>query len=848
LDKIYRTRRRRARQLVRQSGRTFRQRLMALATLGMFVILLGFMAAGATGVVLYRSYAADLKPPEQAIAETSVGTSLAYDRSGQKLYEYVDPLGGLRDPVPLTEMSPYLVAATVATEDASFYNNPGVNFRGLARAAIENLTPFGPGFLEGTGGSSITQQLVKNIYIERDSQGLAPRTVDRKLKETVIALELKRKYDDNQILEWYLNQISYGNFAFGAQAAAERYFGKNAKDLTLGEAALLAGLPQAPGRYTPAIPENREAAKARQIEVLDLIIKHLDEVNEIQLPVPAPAPAAAAPAESAPSQPGAAAQEPPRIALTIEQIEAAKQEPLNYIETSFDIQAPHFVFFVQDQVEKMCYAGLFKSPGGIPCDKVVTQGGLRITTTIDLGLNAIGQGIVEEEIAASEDRTGGHNASLVAIRPGTGEILAYVGSRSYTREDIDGQVDIASSLQSHGSTMKMFTYLKAFEDGWVPSTYVEDKPLYLDVGDGKRQVNNWNFSHLGTITVRKGVSESVNTTAVRTLMDVGEDRMRELAHRMGITDLRQGDCGPTITLGACEVKLVDQTFAYSVLANNGVMKGRPTSEDLPTGFRELDQVSVLKISDSEDNVLYEFSSPEERQVVDPAHAWMMTDILSKEAINWSRLSVDRDAAAKTGTSEEFRDGVVMGYTPDLTVGVWMGNADNSPMAPGTFSSQGVGPMWRRFMNEAHEYLNITARKFEKPANVTEMSCGGRVEVFKTDTPTVRSGACRGPSGRPGVTASPTPRGPVFPTDTPSPTPTEIPSETPTPTATAEPEPTPTPTGREFFYYTAREGDTIESIAALFGIPVEDLVAANGIEPGTPIEPGTVIVIPGVGGG
>ena len=743
MNRIYRYRRKRSRVLRAQTGERLRSRLRTILTLALFATVLGLVGVAVFSFVMYKTYADDLKPPEQAIAEASIGTSLAYDRAGQALlYEYVDPYGGLRDPKPLAEISPYLIAATIATEDSSFYDNPGVNFRGLARAGVENLTPFGPGFLEGTGGSSITQQLVKNVYIQRDAQGLAPRTVERKIKETVIALELKRRFDDNQILEWYLNQIYYGNFAFGAEAAAKRFFGKSAKDLTLGEAALLAGLPQAPGTYDPTDLAKRDAAKARQTGVLDLMIKHLDDINNI---------------------PNSAQPDAPLIQLTAEQIEAAKQEQLNYVTVSFDIQAPHFVFYVQDQVQKMCQAGLFKAPGDIPCEKVVTQGGLRIITSLDLGLQQIGERVVADEIAAAEERTGGHDGSLVAMRPGTGEILAYVGSRDYFRDDIAGQVDIASSQQSHGSTMKLFTYLTAFEQGWVPSTYVKDEQLFLDVGGEQREVNNWNFAHQGNITVRKALSESVNTAAVRTAIDVGIDNMRDTAHRLGITDLRQGDCGPTITLGACEVKLVDMTFAYSTVANNGVMKGRPTGEDLPAGYRELDPVSVLKIEDSEGNVIYQYSAPEQRQVIDPAYAYMVTDVLSNEAINWSRLTIGRPAATKTGTSEDFRDNVVMGYTPDLTAGVWMGNADNTQMAPGTFSSQGTGPIWREFMEEALAYLGAPSRSFEKPANVATIACGGKEEVFKQDQPPSKPGACKGPSPRSGATPAPTPKQPVFPT-------------------------------------------------------------------------------------
>ncbi len=398
MRRIYRYRRKRTRLALVHKSEITRARIQALLTLCLIASLAAMFTAAGIAFAVYRAYAHDLKQPEEAIASASVGTSLAYDRTGQtKLYEFVDPLGGLKEPKPLTEISPWLIAATIATEDDSFYDNPGVNFRGLARAAVENLTPFGPGFLKGTGGSSITQQLVKNVYIEGGSKGTAPRTVDRKIKETVIALELKRKFDDNQILEWYLNQIYFGNFSYGAQAASQRYFGKNAKDLSLGEAALLAGLPQAPGQYTPAIPENREIAKQRQLQVLELMKGSLKELNKIPNPALDKTP-----------QKGTPMFQPP---LTVEQIEAAKAEPLNYVQNYIDIKAPHFVFYVQDQVTKMCAAGLFKSPGDIPCDKVVTQGGLRITTTIDLGLQDIAQKIVEEEISKNENRYGGYDGS-----------------------------------------------------------------------------------------------------------------------------------------------------------------------------------------------------------------------------------------------------------------------------------------------------------------------------------------------------------------------------------------------------------------------------------------------------
>jgi membrane peptidoglycan carboxypeptidase len=750
---------------VSQRNRLVRSRLHWLLSLAVVAFLGGLVTVGVLGFLVYRSYAHDLLPPEEAIASSAIGTSIAYDRNGEYLYEYIDPLGGLRDPVPLEEISQYMIDATVSTEDASFYGNPGVNFKGLLRAASENLTPFGSGFFEGSGGSSITQQLVKNVYIEPEKR--FDRRIERKIKETVIALELKRDYSDDQILEWYLNTIDYANFAFGVEAAAQRYFGVAAKDLTLAQAAMLAGIPQAPGRYTPVVPDNLERAKARQQEVLNLMVKHGYIAQ-------------------------AAADE-------------AAAEELTYGTSSFYIKAPHFVFYVQDQVRKMCEKGMFSAPGSLSCEKVVYQGGLRITTSVDMGLQRRGEAIVDEIISQNEDRFGGHNGALVALRTGTGEILAYVGSRDFFREDIEGQVDMISAPRSHGSSMKPFTYLTAFEQGWVPSTIVRDAPLKLDVGGYQRAVNNWNFTHLGNITVRKALSESVNVPAVNTVMEVGITEYQKTAHRTGITDLRRNDCGPTITLGSCEVKMLDQAYAYSVLANNGKMYGIPTVEDLPDGFRELDPVSVLRIEEANGNVLYEFEEPEERQVVDPEHAYMVTDILSKEAIRWSRLTFGWPAASKTGTSEDFRDNVLLGYTPGpdgLVVDVWMGNADNTPMANNAFSSAGAGPIWKTFMEAAHEYLEIPKAQFEVPDTIVTAKCSGRTEVFVEDEEPTKPGTCEAPKADGDgseSTPTPTPSVPKFPTrtiSTPSPTPEPMPELTPTPTPEPEPSPTLTPVPTE----------------------------------------------------
>ena len=768
MARVYKYRRNRVKRAALQRSRLVRSRWHWLLSVGMVTFVAGLVTVGVLGFLVYRTFAHGLLPPEEAIANSTIGTSIVYDRQGEQLYEYIDPLGGLSDPVPLEEMAQHMIDATVSTEDASFYSNPGVNFKGLARAAVENLTPLGPGLLEGSGGSSITQQLVKNVYIEPEKR--FDRRIERKVKETVIALELKRKYSDEDILGWYLNSIYYGNFAYGVEAASQRYFGIPAKELSLAQAAMLAGIPQAPGLLTPVVPDNLGRAKARQEEVLDLMVKH--------------------------------------GYITREEEAAAAAEELTYNTPIFFIKAPHFVNnYLPEQIQKMCEKGVFDPPGDVSCEKALFQGGLRITTSIDMGLQRIAEEIIEEVISANEDRFGGHNGALVAIRAGTGEILTYAGSRDFFNEDIDGQVDIASAPRSHGSSMKPFTYLTAFEQGWVPSTIVRDAPLKLDVGGRQVAVNNWNFSHLGNISVRKALSESVNVPAVNTLMEVGITEFQKTAHKMGITDLTRNDCGPTITLGSCEVKMVDQAYAYSVFANNGKMYGVPTVQDLPDGFRELDPVSVLRIEDSQGTILYDFEKPEERQVVAPEHAYMVTDILSKNAIQWSRLTFGWAAASKTGTSEDFRDNVLLGFTPGpdgIVVDVWMGNADNTPMANGAFSSAGAGPIWKTFMARAHEYLEIPKSDFEVPDTIVSAKCGGRTEVFVKDVQPAKPGTCRAPKstdadGKPTATPK-VPRFAPRTTPTPAPEPEPAATATPTPepevTPDGEPEPTPTPEPEE----------------------------------------------------
>jgi membrane peptidoglycan carboxypeptidase len=646
------------------------------------LILFGMMLAGGgafaiAGFVIYRSYADDLVPIEEALAQQSAGGAEIYDRNGRPLYEFVDDLEGLRRPVPLSDVSRYLIDATIATEDSSFYSNPGVNIKGLLRAAYENFFPGQPGFLKGSGGSSITQQLVKNVYISEAER--QKRSISRKLKETAYAIELTNRYSKDQILEWYLNQIPYGGIYNGIEAAAQGYFGKAAKDLTLSEAALLAGIPACPRCYDPR--ENLPAAIERRHQVLMLML----EDNKI----------------------------------TPEEAWIANQAPVELAPSWFLIDAPHWVLsYVGPELEKMFGR------------QMLYRGGLRVTTTLDLDLQKKAEAILEEKISDYEESSGGHNGALVAEDPTTGEILAYVGSRNYFREDILGQNDMAQAVNSPGSALKPFNYVTSFMKlGWGPGTLVLDTPVSYTEADGKVFApRNPSGDFKGPMSIRTALGNSLNVPAFKVILATGVQDVVNTAKKMGLTSLT-GSYGPSFTIGGVDVKLVDMVFGYSVFANNGVMRGVPTVLDLPEGNRELDPVSILRVEDSEGNVLYDANAERQDLPIIPAeYAYLITSILTDPqaqclTFGCGGLSIPgQQAAIKTGTSEPYEDSHAigdtwaMGYTPNLVVGVWAGNADNSPM----WNILSTSISWRAlrdFMEAALE--GKPALTFEQPPGVVK---------------------------------------------------------------------------------------------------------------------------------
>lgn len=664
--------------------------LLAIAVTTVAVI--GTTAA--TAYATYNYFARDLPGPEAMANREIAASTLIYDRKGRLLYEVFDQQYGRRQYVSLNDVSPYLIQATVATEDADFYTNSGINYRGLMRAAM--VTTLGTEDATVQGGSSITQQLVKNVIIPEEER--SQRLVTRKIKEMILATALTERYSKDQILEWYLNENNYGNLSYGIEAAAQSYFDKSARDLTLAEASMLAGIPQAPGSQSPMV--NKDRAKARQYEVLDLMVRH--------------------------------------GYITREAADEAWATELEYKTAKFTIEAPHFVFYVRDQlIERYGH-------------RMLSRGGLRVTTSLDLDFQNQAQELVRQHVEVNGPRFGANNAASVSIDPRTGEILSMVGSIDYFEPKNQGQVNMIVSERQPGSSFKPITYLTTFLKGWAPATIVEDTPMnYVDDLGRLWTPVNVDKTFRGPVPIRTALANSMNLPAVRAILYAGVDATLDMAHRMGITTLnRKGWYGPSLTLGGGEVRPLDIAFAYTVFANNGKLYGRALPPERQRGgFAELEPVSVLKVEDANGNVLEEFTQPEERVVVEAPYAYLVTNILTDNNArslvfgpNSALILPDRPVAAKSGTTDDNRDNWTIGFTPELVTAVWVGNTDNTKMYTSALSSNNAGPLWQSIMKTYHAGREVM--QFTRPPGVVTASvcassgllvssgCGSaRTEVF-----------------------------------------------------------------------------------------------------------------------
>jgi len=611
-----------------------RNRRQRLAIILGSVIILAF-------AWLYGWLLADLPNLNTLEQGKALPSTRIYDRHGTLLYEIVDLYEGSHAVVDLENLPTCMLEATIATEDANFYTHPGVDVVGVARATWLNIT----GGEVVAGGSTITQQVARNLLLKDE---MSERSVRRKLREMLLAVWLNQSYSRDQVLELYLNQTYYGNLAYGVEAAAQSYFGHSSQTLSLAECAMLAGLPQTPAVYNPLT--NPDAAKARQEVVLGLMVKQ-----------------------------GFISQAEADIALA---------EDLQFASSQFSIQAPHFVTAVWTQLERNYPEALY-------------SGGVEVTTTLDLSWQNEAEKIAQQYLTELNNPTDGsppknaRNAALVAIDPYTGQILTMLGSPDYFDESIDGNVNAALAKRQPGSALKPFTYAATFDptlsNPWTPAQ------LIMDVGTPfvTRKLesyapSNFGLVEHGPVLAREALAGSYNIPAVVALDYVGLDQFIGLTTRLGISTLTDSSrFDLSLTLGGGEVRLTELTAAYAAFPNGG---------------HRVDPVYILEVRDGDGNLLYEWEPPNLGQPeLDPRVAFLINSILSDDDARFpafgrgSALSLGvRPAAAKTGTTTDFRDNWTVGYTPNLVVGVWVGNADNTPMQDVTGVS-GAGPIWNQFM-------------------------------------------------------------------------------------------------------------------------------------------------------
>jgi penicillin-binding protein 1C len=662
--------------------------LIRMVILGLFAIIILLLVAGSVALYQYYKIAATL-PSVADLRQRAAQfeTTHIRDRNGNILYEILDPNAGRRTYVTLDKISPLILAATIATEDKNYYSHPGFDPMAIVRAFWQNYQSGGETV---SGASTITQQLARTLLMSPEER--SQRTYKRKVDEALLAAEITRRYSKDEILELYLNEVYYGSLAYGVEAAAETYFGTSANNLTLAQAAFLAGLPQTPSVYD--IYHNREVTLRRVQQVLTLMYQVSQEQGCIYVYV---------------------SNNLQQICLDQATVLSAYNEIMNYQFHSADVQIryPHWVNYIRTQLETQF------DP------QTIYRSGFDVYTTLDPGLQDAAERILRQQVDSLADR---HvtNGALIAIRPSTGEILAMVGSADFYNDSIQGQVNMATSpTRQPGSAIKPVTYMVAFEKGWTPATLIWDVPTDFppsgDPNDPRPpyQPVNYDGRFHGPVTVRVALANSYNMPAVKTLQFVGIydnpatpglDGMLAMAQRLGITSLTRPDYGLSLTLGGGEVSLLELTGVYTVLANGG---------------QRVPPVAITRIQDHLGKVVYEYKPPVGEQVIRPEHAFLISSILSDNDARTpmfgpnSVLNLPFTVAAKTGTSNDFRDNWTLGYTPDVTVGVWVGNADYTPMQ-NTTGLTGAAPIWSEFMKIAiQQVTGGNPTPFIKPAGVID---------------------------------------------------------------------------------------------------------------------------------
>lgn len=665
----------------RRSGRKDR---LLFRTISVGLVFFGALIVGsigatvAGGLAIWAIYSEDL-PDLGSVEARQFATTRIFDRNGLLLYEVNDPQTGYRTYSSIDEITAggdnmHIVNATVAAEDRTFWDNLGVDPLAIARGAIINITG------EGTsGGSTITQQLVRQLY--PDTIGYE-RSVDRKIREAIVAVQFTFEFEKEAILEEYLNTVYYGNRAYGIDAAARSYFNTSPGELTLAQASLLAGLPQAPSAYDPT--RNLGAAKTRQRYVLDQMV----EAGYI----------------------------------TSDEAETAWEEVLViYSGEGQEIRAPHWVNFVISELEQSYGAEL------------VYRGGLTVRTTLDYELQQVAEQALRDHLATIPE-SNADTGAIVVMLPGTNEIVAMVGSRDYWDDSISGQFNVAVSERQPGSAFMPVVYAAAFEQGWGPHQVIFDYPVRFQTPGAPSPEfvpENVSGRFSGAVSAREALAQSINIPAVKALEYAGIGETIDLAHQLGIrTGLWRGldFYGLALALGAGEVSPLELTTAYATFANAG---------------RYVPPNPVLEITDTEGRIVFELERETAfergQQVIRPETAYLIGNILDDDdnrrlaygegnPLEFPELG-DRPVAAKTGTSFDWLDNWTVGYSSDLVVGVWVGNAGNFPLDE-LAGIDGAAPIFHRIMVEAHDerFADLLrapdgsqiAEEFQRPGGIVEI--------------------------------------------------------------------------------------------------------------------------------
>ncbi|PLX20437.1 hypothetical protein C0584_05865 [Candidatus Parcubacteria bacterium] len=571
-----------------------------------------------------------LPDPNKLIDRELAQTTKIFDRTGETvLYEIHGDQQ--RTLVGLDEIPDYVKWAAISIEDKNFYKHNGVSVWGILRGVVWQK-------IRGRrvqGGSTLTQQFIKNAVLTNE------RTVTRKIKEWILSYKLEQKFSKDEILQLYLNEIPYGSTAYGVEAASQKYFGKSVRDINLAEAAILAALPQAPSTYSP-FGSHKDLLLARQQVILDLMV----DQNYISK----------------------------------EEAKEAKNFELSFKQQESNIKAPHFVMYIKELLSEQ-YG-----------EKMIEQGGLKIITTLDLYKQEIAEETITELAIKNDENYQASNAALVSIDPKNGQVLAMVGSKDYFNDEIDGQVNITTSLRQPGSSMKPLVYATTFLKGLTPNTILYDVLTNFSADEDKPyEPHNYNDNELGPVSIRKALAGSLNIPAVKAIYIAGVENVLDLARDLGYTSLEDKDrFGLSLVLGGAEVKLLEHTNAYSAFAREGYVS--PIS-------------TILKIEDKDGNTIEEWEE-KKNKVLDPKVARAINDILSDNearsyafgASNWLTLG-DRPVAAKTGTTNDYRDAWTIGYTPSIVTGVWVGNNNNEEMKRGAAGGVVAAPIWNAYMKK-----------------------------------------------------------------------------------------------------------------------------------------------------